>query len=154
MILRVLIVDDEPAARARLRAQLRDAGNVEVIGECGDGLSALRVIRERAPSLVLLDVDMPGLDGFGVLEAIASEPPPRMVLMTEPDSYGFAACERHRLAHLVKPVERERLGRALAQAGASTNGGGAHGIAASSKGGANESRSNSADFAADRKSVV
>jgi two-component system LytT family response regulator len=120
MTLRILIVDDEPAVRSRLRAALRETRNVELVGECGDGLSALRVIRERTPDVVLLDVEMPGLDGFGVLEAIASGHEPRVILMAETGSTGLEVCERHSLEYLLKPVEREALAGSIGRAAAAT----------------------------------
>jgi two-component system LytT family response regulator len=116
MMLRVLIVDDEPPARAKLRMLLAGAGDIEVVGECGDGLSALRVVRERSPDLVFLDVQMPGLDGFGVLDALTGERTPKVVFVTAFDQYALKAFEVHALDYLLKPFDRERFERTLTRA--------------------------------------
>jgi two-component system LytT family response regulator len=75
MTLRVLIVDDEPLARERLRRLLAEIDNVKVVAEAQDGVQALRMIEALSPDLVLLDIQMPGLDGFGVLEALEPDSP-------------------------------------------------------------------------------
>ena len=116
MNLRVMIVDDEPPARDKLRMLLKDCEDVTVLGECGDGLSALRAIRERSPDLVFLDVQMPGLDGFGVLEAMTGERMPSVVFVTAFDQYALRAFEVHALDYLLKPFDRERFQRTLERA--------------------------------------
>ena len=116
MTLRVLIVDDEPVARRRLRRLLRDVPDVETAGESGDGRSAVAAIRALAPDVVLLDVQMPEMDGFEVLRALAGEPIPAVVFVTAFDRYALRAFEVHALDYLLKPVSGERLAGAIDRA--------------------------------------
>lgn len=116
MKLRVLIVDDEPVARRRMRRLLRDDGDVEVVGECGDGASAVQAIRKLAPDLVLLDVQIPEMDGFDVLRALGAEQLPAIVFVTAFDQYALRAFEVHALDYLLKPVDGERLAKAVVRA--------------------------------------
>lgn len=113
--LRVLIVDDEPLARQRL-VGLLEGHDVEIAGECGDGLAAVAAIEAQAPDLLFLDVHMPKLDGFGVLEAIAPERMPVTVFVTAYDQYALRAFEVHALDYLLKPFDRERFERTLERA--------------------------------------
>jgi two-component system LytT family response regulator len=115
MTLHVLIVDDEPLARSRLRALLEREPDVEVVGESGDGTAAVAAARALRPDLVFLDVQMPALDGFGVLEALG-EPLPAVVFVTAYDRYALRAFEVHALDYLLKPFDRERFRRALERA--------------------------------------
>lgn len=116
MTIRMLIVDDEPVARRRLRRLLRTERDVEIIGECGDGPAAVAAIRSAHPDVVLLDVQMPELDGFGVLQAIASEPLPEIIFVTAHDRYAVRAFDVHALDYVLKPIDAERLARAIARA--------------------------------------
>jgi two-component system LytT family response regulator len=111
--LRTLLVDDEPLARRGLRLRLAEHADIEIVGECGDGLSAQAAIRELAPDLVFLDVQMPGLDGFGVLAGLAVEQLPPVVFVTAFDHYALRAFEASAVDYLLKPVEAERLQSAL-----------------------------------------
>lgn len=113
MILRALIVDDEPVARRRLRRLLRGLPDVEVAGECGDGRSAVSAIRATKPDFVLLDVQMPEMDGFEVLRALDGERLPELVFVTAFDRYAVRAFEVHALDYLLKPVDAERLTAAV-----------------------------------------
>ena len=113
---RVLIVDDEPLARAHMRELLAEAGGVEVIGECGDGRDAVRRIREEAPDLVLLDIQIPELDGFGVVREVGVGQMPMVIFVTAYDEYALQAFDVSALAYLLKPVSRERFASALARA--------------------------------------
>ena len=115
-MVRVLIVDDEPVARRRLRRLLRLASDVAVVGECGDGVTALEMIRELSPDVVLLDVQMPELDGFGLLQAMSPEEIPVIIFVTAYDRYALRAFEVHALDYVLKPVEAERLTTAVARA--------------------------------------
>ena len=115
MTLRVMIVDDEPVARRRLRRLARSA-DVTVIGECGDGVEAIEMIREMTPDVVLLDVQMPELDGFGLLQSMSPEEIPVIIFVTAHDRYALRAFEVHALDYLLKPVEAERLATALERA--------------------------------------
>ena len=112
--LRVVIVDDEAPARALLREYLSAHADVSVAGECTNGFEAVREIGALAPDVVFLDVQMPKLDGFEVLELL--EHPPAAVFVTAYDEYALRAFEVHAVDYVLKPVSRERLGEALGHA--------------------------------------
>jgi two-component system LytT family response regulator len=116
MKMRTLIVDDEPLARARLRQLLSTQAEVEVIGECSDGLEAVATATEQRPDLIFLDIKMPELDGFGVLDAIRREPMPLIVFVTAYDQFALRAFEVHAVDYLLKPYDRERFETALNRA--------------------------------------
>lgn len=109
--LRAVIVDDEAPARALLREYLGAHAQVEVVGECANGFEAVKRIAELSPDVVFLDVQMPKLDGFEVLELIA--PGPAVVFCTAYDEYALKAFEVHAVDYLLKPFGRERLAAAL-----------------------------------------
>ncbi len=109
--LRVLVVDDEEPARALLAELLAGEQGVAVVGECRNGFEAVQAVQELAPDLVLLDVQMPKLDGFEVLELL--ETPPAVVFVTAYDAYAVRAFEVHAVDYLLKPVSAERLQAAL-----------------------------------------
>jgi two-component system LytT family response regulator len=111
--LRALIIDDEPLARDGIRLHLADQPDVEIVGECADGESAVDAIRELKPDLVFLDVQMPGLDGFGVLEKLRAEFVPEVVFVTAYDQFALQAFESHALDYLLKPFDEDRFRRAL-----------------------------------------
>jgi two-component system LytT family response regulator len=110
---RVLIVDDEPYARLWLRSILAAEPDVEVVGEAGDGKSALAAIEASRPDLVFLDVQMGGLDGFGVLREMPAAFRPDVVFTTAHEQYAVRAFEARALDYLLKPVRRERLDECL-----------------------------------------
>jgi len=112
--MRTLIVDDEAPARERLKRYLATLEGVKVIGEAGDGVQAVEMIERLAPELVLLDIQMPGLDGFGVIEAL--DDPPAIVFVTAYDQYAIRAFEVNALDYLLKPFNRERLAKAIDRA--------------------------------------
>jgi two-component system LytT family response regulator len=114
--LRVLIVDDEPLARDCVRLALRDAPDVEVLDDCRDGLEAVRAIRRVHPDVVFLDVQMPGADGFAVIEQIGTDRMPAVVFVTAFDTHAIRAFEVHALDYVLKPFENERLLEALERA--------------------------------------
>jgi two-component system LytT family response regulator len=114
--LRLLIVDDEPPARRRLRRMLSSEAEVDVIGECGSGAEAIEQIRTLGPDVVLLDVQMPGGDGFEVVEELGASALPLVVFVTAYDEYALRAFDAAALDYLVKPVRRPRLRTALARA--------------------------------------
>ena len=114
--LRVLIVDDEPLAREGLRLHLAELPGVEVVGEAADGEEAVRSIQGLDPDLVLLDVQMPGLDGFGVVQAMGAQGMPPVVFVTAFDEFAVRAFEAHALDYLLKPVDPDRLARAVERA--------------------------------------
>ena len=109
----MLIVDDEPIARRGVRLQLKGEPEVEIIGECANGLEAVAAIRKLAPDLVFLDVQMPEMDGFEVIEAVGVERMPRVIFVTAYDQYTLRAFEVHALDYLLKPFDRERFLKAL-----------------------------------------
>jgi two-component system, LytTR family, response regulator len=113
---RVLVVDDEPLARARVLALLQSLPDVECIGECADGLSAVATIRKEAPDVVLLDVQMPELDGFGVLSQISDAKMPAVIFVTAYDRFALKAFEVHAVDYLLKPFDRDRFVTALNRA--------------------------------------
>lgn len=113
--MRILIVDDEPLARERLRNLLGREDGVAIVAECGSGAEAIEAIREHRPDLVFLDIQMPGVDGFGVLEALGRDMPP-VVFVTAFDAYAVRAFEVHALDYLLKPFKPARLREALARA--------------------------------------
>jgi two-component system LytT family response regulator len=113
---RTLIVDDEPLARQRLRRLLEADPDVTVVGECGDGEQAVAEVRALRPDLLFLDVQMPLLDGFGVLHALAGDTPPAVIFVTAHDRYALKAFEVHALDYLLKPFDRERFRETLSRA--------------------------------------
>lgn len=112
--MRLLIVDDEPLARALLREYLATHADIDIVGECANGFEAVKAIAEHAPDLVLLDIQMPKLDGFEVVELAGSKP--HYIFATAYDQFALRAFEVHALDYLLKPFSRERLAEALAQA--------------------------------------
>jgi len=115
-MIRALIVDDEPIARAGLRTLLGAEADVTVVGECRDGAEAVARIRADRPDLVFLDVQMPELNGFDVLGALAPNELPAIVFVTAYDEYALDAFEASAVDYLLKPFDRDRFGRALARA--------------------------------------
>lgn len=111
--LRLLIVDDEPPARARLRRLLAELPGVEVAGEAGDGVEALEAAARLRPDALLLDVQMPAIDGFGVAASLPEPGGPAVVFVTAFDRYALQAFDAAAVDYLLKPVEPERLARAL-----------------------------------------
>ncbi len=112
-LIRTLIVDDELLARARIRNLLRGRQEFKVTGECANGKEAAAQIEQQHPDLVFLDVQMPDLDGFGLVKAIASENLPVIVFVTAYDQYAVRAFECHALDYLLKPFDDERFERTL-----------------------------------------
>lgn len=113
---RVLVVDDEPLARGHLRSLLEARGDVNVIGECGDGASAVQRILAESPDLVLLDVQMPELDGLSVVRHLGPSRMPPTVFITAHDQHAIAAFEVHALDYILKPVNRARFTKSIDRA--------------------------------------
>ncbi len=113
---RVLIADDEPLAREGICIQLQQDAEVEIVVECVNGRDAVQAIRNERPDLVFLDVEMPLLDGFGVVETIGAEEMPVVIFVTAYDEYAIRAFDAHALDYVLKPVNNERLRKALARA--------------------------------------
>jgi two-component system LytT family response regulator len=115
-MIKTLVVDDEPLARERLIRLLKDEPDVEILGECGNGQEALNALRRHAPDLLFLDVQMPEMDGFAVLETLGKSHPPAIIFVTAYDQYALRAFDVHALDYLLKPFNRERFRQALARA--------------------------------------
>lgn len=112
--LRALIVDDERPARREMKRMLGSVEGVEVVGEASDGLAAISLIEEHQPDLVLLDIQMPGLDGFQVIERLKGLGElPSIIFITAYDQYALKAFEVHAVDYLLKPVDEGRLARAV-----------------------------------------
>lgn len=116
MSIRVLLSDDEALARERLRSLLQEESDLEIVAECGDGNSTIALIKREKPDLVFLDVQMPEVDGFGVVSALQRDHLPLTVFVTAYDRYAMKAFEVHALDYLLKPVGKERLSEALEHA--------------------------------------
>ena len=110
------IVHDEPLARRNIRLLLKDEPQIEIVGEAASGREALALIRKHSPDLVFLDIQMPEMDGFGVLENIEVEHLPVIVFVTAFDQYALKAFEFHALDYLLKPFDDARFEKALRQA--------------------------------------
>lgn len=116
MSIGVLVVDDEPIARHAIVRQLRADPDIELLGECGDGASALAAIRAQSPDLVFLDIQMPAMTGIEVVDAIGQARMPAMVFVTAYEQYAVKAFEANAVDYLVKPFSRERFAATLARA--------------------------------------
>ena len=114
MTIKTLIVDDEPLARQRIRSLIASEAGFEVIGEAGNGLEAVTLIESLKPDLVLLDIQMPELDGFGVIEAIGAEDMPPTLFVTAYDAHALMAFDVHAIDYLLKPIDKDRFHQALA----------------------------------------
>jgi Response regulator of the LytR/AlgR family len=116
MQLRVLIVDDEPIAREGVRVQLSKHPDVEIVAECADGLEAVEAIRDANPEIVFLDVQMPGMDGFEVLQHLDLAKLPAIVFVTAYDKYALKAFDVNAVDYLLKPFDAERFEKAFTRA--------------------------------------
>jgi len=112
---RALIVDDEALARERVRTLLEVSDGVTIVGECSGGREAVDAIIEKRPDLVFLDVQMPDLNGFEVLDAVATDWLPAVIFVTAYDEYALKAFDVHAIDYLLKPIEPERFHKALAR---------------------------------------
>ncbi len=113
---KIIIADDEPLGRQRIRRLLGRNRNVAIVAECGNGKDAVNAILERQPDLVFLDIQMPDLDGFGVLEAIRGKAMPIIIFSTAYDQYALKAFEVSVLDYLLKPYDNKRFYEALSRA--------------------------------------
>lgn len=116
MKIRTVIVEDEPLARERIGNLLRQEEDIEVVAECSDGPAAVEAIRDQHPELVFLDVNLPELDGFGVIEHIGVDRMPATVFVTAYDQFAVQAFDTHALDYLLKPFDEERFHTALQRA--------------------------------------
>lgn len=116
MKIRTVIVDDEPLARERIRSLLAEEPDVEVAAECGTGMQALAVIKKESPDLVFLDIQMPGMNGFEVLQALGKGKMPLIIFVTAYDQHALKAFEVHALDYLLKPFKQARFRETVAHA--------------------------------------
>lgn len=116
MKIKTLIVDDEPLARDRVKRFLRDEGDIQVIGESGNGIEAIETINREQPDLVFLDIQMPEKNGFDVIKSLNRRKLPTIIFVTAYDQYALRAFDVHALDYLLKPFNRERIHRAVARA--------------------------------------
>ena len=116
MTIRAAIVDDEPLARRRIRNLLMEAADVEIVAECANGKDAIESLDESPPDLLFLDIQMPEIDGFDVLQAIGVGRVPAVIFVTAYDQFALRAFEAHALDYLLKPFDDERFGAALERA--------------------------------------
>ena len=116
MRIRLLTVDDEPLAREKVRTLVEGDPELEIVGECTNGVEAVTAVQSLRPDLMLLDVQMPQMDGFAVLEALRSEYLPLVIFVTAFDHYAIQAFEVHALDYLLKPFDRERFNAAIEHA--------------------------------------
>ncbi|MFO1511803.1 MAG: response regulator [Verrucomicrobiota bacterium] len=116
MKIRTLIIDDEMLARHRLRQLLEGEPLIELIGECADGRTAVAAIQKSNPDLIFLDIQMPELDGLGVMQAIPADCTPVVVFVTAYDQFAVRAFETHAVDYLLKPFDRPRFQKALQRA--------------------------------------
>ena len=120
--MRVLIVDDEAPARRGIATRLRGLGDIEIVGECADGTAAVEAILRLDPDLVFLDIKMPGLDGFEVLDALPKDRLPAVIFLTAYEQHALRAFECHALDYLLKPIDDERFAGAVDRARRSIGG--------------------------------
>lgn len=116
MTIRTLLVDDEELARRGLRVRLERAGDIAVVGECGNGGEAIAAIGKLAPDLVFLDVQMPEVSGFDVIAGLDPKRAPHIIFVTAFDQYAVKAFEVNALDYLLKPIDDERFAQALRRA--------------------------------------
>src|SRR6476660_1271421 len=111
-----LIVDDEPQALQKLNRLLGEhEDQIQIVGQAADGLAAVEAIERLSPDVVFLDIEMPGLSGFGVLDAIPNAQWPAVVFTTAFEQYAIRAFEVHAVDYLLKPINRERLAECVAR---------------------------------------
>ena len=114
--IRTLVVDDEPLARERLTSLLSAESDIEIVGQCRDGEEAVRSIMDTSPDLVFLDVQMPAMNGFEVIEAVGSERMPLVIFVTAYDQHALKAFQVRALDYVLKPFDRDRFQEALQRA--------------------------------------
>ena len=110
---RAIVIDDEPLGRKRIRSLLARDNRIDVIAECADGASAVEAVRAMGPDLIFLDIQMPVMDGFGVLRAIPATDMPHVIFVTAYDEYAIRAFEVNAIDYLLKPLHPERLRLAI-----------------------------------------
>src|SRR5436309_11448047 len=111
--MKIIIIDDEPLARSIIKEYLQHHAGLELIAECNDGFEGVKAIQQMQPDLIFLDIQMPKINGFEMLELI--EEPPAVVFTTAFDEYAIRAFESHAVDYLLKPFSLERFDRALSR---------------------------------------
>ena len=111
--IRTMVIDDEPVARERIVGLLQQEQDIELVGECADGQQAVNAIQQQTPDLVFLDVQMPAVDGFNVIQQVGPERMPAVVFVTAYDEYALRAFEVHAIDYLLKPFGRDRFQQTL-----------------------------------------
>lgn len=114
--IRAIIVDDEPLAREGVRLHLNAEADIEIVGEAGNGEEAVALIESVRPDLLFLDVQMPGLDGFGVLDAIGAPQMPVTIFTTAFDEFALRAFDAHAIDYILKPYDADRFRMAIERA--------------------------------------
>jgi two-component system LytT family response regulator len=114
--LRTIIVDDEPLALSLLRAKLMKIDEIDIIAECKNGREAIAATMDLAPDLIFLDIQMPGIDGFGVIKKLQSDIVPMVVFTTAFEQYALDAFDVHAVDYILKPIDDERIQRATQRA--------------------------------------
>lgn len=114
-MIRALIVDDELHARREMQALLEEHGGIEIIGSCSNGIEALKQINQLKPEVLFLDIQMPVINGFELLNMVPEDIMPHVVFVTAYDHYSLKAFEERTLDYLLKPVEKERLKKTIAK---------------------------------------
>jgi two-component system LytT family response regulator len=116
---KVIIIDDEPLARSIVKEYLQKHADLELVAECGDGFEGIKAIQQHQPDLVFLDIQMPKINGFEMLELL--EQPPAVIFTTAFDEYAIKAFEAHAIDYLLKPFNQERFNKAVAKWGEQKN---------------------------------
>ena len=116
MSIRVIVVDDEPLGRRGIVSRLKKRREMEVVAECANGRDAIEAIRDHAPDLVFLDVQMPGIDGFEVLDEMPEGEKPHVIFVTAFDRHALRAFDAHALDYLMKPIDDDRFAEAVDRA--------------------------------------
>lgn len=114
--IQALIIDDEPPARSVIRKMLAEDSEIEVVGECSNGIEAINSIQKLSPDLLFLDIEMPEVDGFGLLESFDEEKIPAVIFVTAYNQYAVRAFEVSAIDYLLKPFDHERMAKALEKA--------------------------------------
>src|SRR3990170_5698276 len=109
--MKVIIIDDEPLARSIIREYLQEYPSLEIVQECNDGLEGIKAIVQHRPDLIFLDVQMPKINGFEMLEVVDQQPP--VIFTTAFDEYAIKAFETHAIDYLLKPFSKERFDKAV-----------------------------------------
>ena len=110
-MIKAILIDDEPLARLVVREYLQDFSQIEIVQECNDGFEGVKAIMQHQPDLIFLDIQMPKINGFEMLELI--EQPPAVIFATAFDEYAIKAFERHAVDYLLKPFSKERFSKAI-----------------------------------------